>query len=294
MPVTEETAGRQVPTLRPVQEWERGFTVVLAPLDEEAPTAHQLVRLCEIARMDEETARAFLAARVSLPVARVGTAAEAGLVARLLGAADLGAAVLPDERLALDRQTRRVREIRLGPASLDALVLWGAWDSLPRDEVALAVEGRVVGTKVEIVEGAGRGRRGASDPGETAQFFVETHVVDVYGPTLERSFRVKADSFDFACLGVPPGPRLDDNVAALTGLLSQYLGPSRYDASYSRVARLVGHAWPAESQVQSHGLKRRGDFRKYTRSSVTTDGLAQFTRYSRMLYALSGLAGAET
>jgi hypothetical protein len=280
LPVTAESAGQQVPILRPVEEWERGFTVVLAPLDEEAPTARQLARLSEIARVDEGAARAFLDARTSLPLVRVATEGEADIVARLLGASDLGATVVADAELTLDRQTRRVRELRLGPTALEAHVLWGEWEAVPRDEIALAVEGRVVGSTVEIVEGTGRKR--GSEIEDTSEYFAENYVVDIYGASLEHSFRVKADSFDFSCLGAQPALRLDENVSALAALLASYLGASRYDASYSRVARLLANAWPIESRVRSYGLSPRGDFRKYTKSFVTKDALTHFTRYSRM------------
>ena len=290
LPVTDESAGRQVPILRPVEEWERAFTVVLAPLDEQAPTTFQLERLCEIAGLEEEAARAIVAARISLPLVRVGTAAEADLVARLLGAADLGATVMPDADLALDRRTRRVRELRLGPTELEVRVLWGEWETVPRDELTLAVEGRVVASTVELVEGAGR-KRGVTDLEDMSEYVAENYVVDLYGTSLEHSYRIKADSFDFSCLGPHPSLRLDENVAALAMLLAEYLGPSRYEASYSRVARLLGNAWPVESRVRSHGLSPRGDFKKYTKSFVIRDALTQFTRYSRMQYLLSGVTG---
>ncbi len=289
LPVTAETIDRQVPITRPVEEWEHGFSVVLAPVDADEPTPHQLARLCEIARMDEEMAKAVLAARVPLPVLRVATVAEAELSARLLDAAGLRSSVLADDDLGLDHQTRRVRELNLGPQMFQVRLLWADWERMARGSLVLAVEGRIVATKIEIVETARRGRK--LDLTDTSQYFVESYVVDLYGPTLEQSYRVKADSFDFSCLGAPPSPRLEENVAAFGELLSTYLGPSRYDASYGRVAKLVEHAWPAASQVQSLGLSRRGDFKKYTRSSLTTDGLGQFTRYSRMRYALSGLTG---
>src|ERR1041385_7609087 len=101
LPVTESSASIQVPTLRPVEEWEKGYSVILAPLDAAAPTTEQLARLCEITRMEEPTARAVFDARAPLPVARVPSEGEAGLVMRLLGGADLGASILADADLEL-------------------------------------------------------------------------------------------------------------------------------------------------------------------------------------------------
>jgi hypothetical protein len=286
LPVTDATAAVQVPTLRAVEEWESGFSVVLAPLDERAPTARQVERLAEVTRMEPERARAILASRASLPVVRVASEHEAALVARLLGEADLGASVVADAALELGRHLRRVREVRLADAALEIRVLWGDWVSIARDDLVAVVEGRVVSTKTDLLEGVGR-KRGAPDLVESSQYFVESSVADLYGPSLETSFRVKAESFDFACLGGKPSHRLDENFAALGRTLERFVGPSRYDASFQRVARLLDHAWPRASRVDARGLGRRGDFKKYTVSSVTSDGLAQFDRYSRTKYALA-------
>jgi hypothetical protein len=279
-----------VPILRPVEEFEPGFSVVLAPLDREAPTDRQFARFCEITHMEDETARAVFAARISLPVARVPTEGEADLVARLLGESDLGATVVADTALELGRTVRRVREVRLGPEQIEARVLWGDWITLSRDEIVLAVEGHVVSTRVDITEAAtGRGRK--LDVFDTSQYFLESYAIDLYGASIDSSIRIKADSFDFGCLGWQPSPRLDENIAALAELLREYIGASRYDASFGKIAKLLEHAWPSASSFQSKGLLWRGNFKRYTTSSVTTDAAGQFNKYSRMRYVLTNAAG---
>lgn len=285
MPVTDVSAGVLVPNLRPVEEWEPGFTVVLAPLDAEAPTSRQVTRLAQIAGIDEGVAEAIFRARTPLPVARVGTTEEAGLVTRLLGESELGVTVLSDGDLALRVRSRRVRELRFRGTELDLQVLWGDWVTVNRDAIDLAVEGRIVDTKVEIVEGLGR-KRGTLDVKDTAQFYSESYAIDLYAGSIDESFRLKPDCFDYTCLGIQPGPRLDENVVELGRQLRAWLGSSRYDSAYRSVAKLLDPAWPPASHVVAGGLLRRGDFKKYTRSSVTTDALTQFTRYSRMRFAL--------
>jgi hypothetical protein len=285
MPEVEGSAAPRVPTLRPVEEWERGHTVVLAPLDADGPTASQTARLCEATRMELETAEAILAARTSLPVARVSTSGEAELVARLLGDEDLGATIVSDDALGMRDQLRRVRELRFTEETLELELLWGGRAAIARDEIAAIVEGRIVTTRVDLIEGAGR-RSTSRDLVDASQTHSEASFVDVYGPSLDESYRIKTDSFDFGCVG-RPSHRLDENVAALGRALARFAGASRYDAAYSRLVRLLDHAWPRASRVDSRGLARKGDFRKYTASAVITDGQAQFTRYSRMRYALA-------
>jgi len=282
LPVTEFSASFQVPVLKPIEDWESGQSVVLAPLDQPEPTPRQVHRLAEVAHIEEADARAMLDSRRSLPVARVGTRDEADLIARLLSETDLGLSVVSDESLELDAMLKRVRAIRLEPDRIAVNVLWGEWDELPREDVVVAVEGRIVATQVDIVEGRGK-KKGSSDVVDTAQYYKESYAIDVYGPTLDRGFRIKPDSFDFASVIDEPGIRLDENFFELGNILSLYFGKSRYDASFDKVSRHLAHAWPPASHVNSHGLSRRGDFKKYTTSSVTTDGMGQFNRYSRLM-----------
>ncbi len=285
LPVTEDTVDLQVPTFKPVEEWESGVTVVLAPFEGLEPTPHQVARLRDIARLEDDVAAAFFGARCSLPVARVSSQNEAELVRQLLSAAGLQSTLVADDPLALDVPPKRVREIRLTPSALEMSVIWSDWTSLPRESVALVVEGRVVSTTVELVEGA-RSRR-KTEVANSSHTFSESRIVDIYGATVSECFRIRGDSFDFSCLGERPSFRLDDNIVALRSLLMQYLGENRYDTTFSSVAKLLEHAWPQRSLVRSFGLSPRGDFKKYTRSAVTTDALAQFSRYSRTLFALA-------
>src|SRR5687768_10707431 len=100
LPVTESALDAQVPVLRQLEEWERGFNVVLAPLDAGPPTERMVGRLADVTGLENDLARVVLEARTALPVARVGTAQDADLVARILGAADLATSVVADAELA--------------------------------------------------------------------------------------------------------------------------------------------------------------------------------------------------
>lgn len=286
LPVTDFSAGVQVPNLAPVEEWERGYSVIVAPLDDQGPTDRQVLRLMEIARVEEPLAQAILASGMSLPVARVATRDEAELVARLLGEAEFGTTILDDLTLELRERSRRVREIRFAGDTIDLLVLWGDWVSVRRDDIQVVVEGRMVDTTVEILEGATR-KRGMLDVHDTSQFFQESYAIDLYAGSISQSFRLKPDIIDYTCLGIVPSPILETNVAELSRQLRQWIGPSRYDAGYRSVAKLLEPAWPPASRVHSGGQHRKGDFKKYTRSSVTTEAVTQFTRYSRMRFALT-------
>lgn len=286
LPVTEFSAGVQVPNLAHVEEWERGFSVVIAPLDTDGPTERQVSRLSEIARLDDAMARAILASGLSLPIVRVATEDEAALVARLLGDAELGTTILDDHTLSLRERSRRVREIRLGDDTIDLLVLWGDWVTVQREAIQIVVEGRMVDSTVEILEGASR-KRGVLDVQDTSQYFQESYAIDLYAGSLAESFRLKPDIFDYTCLGIVPSPMLETNVVELTRQLRQWVGSSRYDGAYRSVAKLLETAWPPASRVNSGGQRRKGDFKKYTRSSVTTEALTQFTRYSRMRFVLT-------
>jgi hypothetical protein len=285
LPVTESTLDVQVPVFRRLEEWERGFNVVLAPIDVGPPTEHMVDRLSEVTGLEPEVAQAVLEAKTPIPVARVATAQDAGVVARLLGAADLAASVVADDELAVERITRRVRALRFGDSALGVLVALGDWVEVPLEDIVACVEGRLVASRVEIVEATGR--RSRRDLVEASEFYSEAFVFDLYGRTLDESYRIRAESFDFGCLEGKPAPFVEANVKRLAGELAAYLGPSRFDASFASVSKLLAHAWPAATRSTSQGLARKGDFRRYSVSAVDTDVLTQFTRYSRLRYALS-------
>lgn len=284
LPETEAALDAQVPVLRPLEEWERGFNVVLVPLDREA-TDREIERLAEVAAMEESLARTVLAWRAPVPVARVVSDREAEQVVRLLDAASLAATIVPDADLGLERTIRRARSLRFGEDRLEVLVFLGDWVSLDRGDIVLAVEGRVTSTRVDIVEAAGQKRK--RELVETSEYFSELFVIDIYGPSLEESVRIRAEGFDFGCLGGRPAPFVEANVNRLVEELSRYVGPSRFDSGFRETAKLLGHAWPPAARSSSRGLAVRGDFKRYTVSAVETDALSQFTRYSRLRYRLS-------
>jgi hypothetical protein len=288
LPVTDESSAVQVPAIRPVEEWEKGFTVVLAPLDSSAPTEAQVARLCEVTKMEEDLARLALDARVSVPVVRVPSRAEAELVARLLGASDLGATLVADDDLELGTISRRVRALELDGDSVRVHVLWGERTTLRRSDIACVVEGRVVTSTVELLESTTKGRRGQKELVESSEFFDERFVFDIYGPALESSFRIKAEAFDFSCLGGRPAPTVETNFERLAATLAAFFGSSRLDRSFRSLVRVLDHAWPATSRVASRGLARRGtSIKKFSASVIERDGLGQFARYSRMRYAMA-------
>jgi hypothetical protein len=288
LPVTEESSSVQVPILRQVEDWEKGFTVVLAPLDAETPTDGQIARLCEVARMEEDLARTTFAVRTSVPLVRVPTRQDAELVARLLGASDLGATVVADDDLALSTIARRIRSLEFNGDDLTIEVLWGGKHTIARSDFSCLVEARVVSSTVELLESTGKTRTGQKDLVETSEFFDESFVLDVYGPTLELSFRIKAEAFDYGCLGVPVAPNVETNFARLSMTLGAFVGQSRHDKTYGRLARVLDHAWPTTSRVSSRGIARRGaTIKKFSASLVERDTLAQFTRYSRMRFAMA-------
>jgi hypothetical protein len=285
LPVTEATSSVQVPTLRTVEDWEQGFTIVLAPLDSESASEAQVARLCEVARFEEEIAVEALGARVPVPVARVPQLSDAELVVRLLGASDLGATIVADKDLAMGAIARRVRAVHFEANRLRLDVLWGDGAAIGRGDIVCAVEGRVVTSTVEILESTGKSRRGHRELVDTSEFFAERFVIDLYGPTLDESYRIKADAFDYGCLGERPAPTLETNFARLRDALATFVGQSRYDRDFVRLSRIVDRAWPASSRVSSRGIARRGtSVKKYSASVIERDAHTQFDRYSRMRY----------
>jgi len=287
LPVTEESSSVQVPILRPIEDWEKGFNVILAPLDAAEPTDAQVARWCEVTRFEEPLAREALLSRVAVPVARVPNVEDAELFVRLLGVSDLGASIVADDQLAMTTRARRVRAVHFESDSLTLDVLWGTSAVVSHADLVCAIEGRIVSSTVEVLESTGKSRRGQKELVDTSEFFDERFVIDLYGPTLDESFRIKADSFDYGCLGSRPAPNVETNFARLREALGGYIGRSRYDNDFSRLVRIVDQVWPATSRVSSRGIARRGtSVKKFSACMIERDTSSQFDRYSRLRYAM--------
>ncbi|HEX8068687.1 MAG TPA: hypothetical protein VF546_01965 [Pyrinomonadaceae bacterium] len=271
------------PALRALEAWEQGFNVVLHARAEDAPELppETVAEAARLLRLEPDLFARVLAARTPLPVACAASAEEAAFVERRLGALGLACAVVADETLGVAAQPpQRVRRFEFDDAGLTA---WSGAEGAPQTvawgELVLLVVGRISRRQIEIEERGGRRARG--EIVATREFYEDESVLDLYTDEPARNWRVRAESFDYNCLGAGKSLLAAENFARLVAALRARAAAVVCDEDYQGLRHLLAAAWPAAEETAS-GL-RRGRPGRLNREAITTvSNETQFTRYGRL------------
>lgn len=279
------------PTLRPLEEWERGFNIVLAPCADSAdvhPRGDSLAEAAALVRLSPEQLREMCGAGVALPLARTAEREEAELLEHRLCGLGLKVEIVADEDLAVEeRPPWRVRRMRFDE---NWLAGWsqaeGGESKVAWNEIRLVVVGRIFRKRIEVEERLRRGGGGAA--AEAREFVEDEGVLDLYFAGGDDHWRVAAENFDYSCLGARKSLLAAENFALLAEELRARAQAARFDDSYRRVRHWLQFAWPPAEQTAAGGLRRAG-LARYSKEAVTSvSNEAQFTRYGRLLNRLAG------
>jgi len=281
LPLTETTVNLQKPALRPLEKWEQGYNNILLPptanlTDENRAEAADLLRL-GAADLDR-----ILSSKIPLPLARAATIDEATLVQRRLSNLGIKSDIMPDPESAAAAAIK-VRALEIDDDGINAYqtpetpglkILWV--------DVLLLVVGRVIVKRVELKEQ--KSGRSQNRILESSEFATDETVVDVYTTKQTTPYRIKANSFDFTCLGTRKGLLASENISTLLRLLCDHAPQAGYDDSFNSVRKSLEAVWPSEQQSESSGWRRERPG-KYTVGSVAElSNETQFQRYSRLRY----------
>lgn len=149
------------------------------------------------------------------------------------------------------------------------------------DEIKLVVSGRLHFEMREIEQKRSRAKRLIDE----REILSDVAVLDIYPRTDKRGWRIRADNFDFSCLGAAKRLTAFENFTALTSLLSEQAATAVFDDSYLRVRRALDSVWPSEPDTRTKD-SRRNAFGDFDSSVTSTNNQLQFTRYSRLLRQL--------
>jgi hypothetical protein len=252
---------------------------VRLPASEEAEAA-----LASALRIEIEEARAFISVGKRVPLARSQTRHEADLIEALVRTCGLKASVVADEDLKLDYSLPRARRITRGDDGFEIHHSGGSLLLQP-SEIRLLVIGALRNTRVDYTEGIAGMRAQTGVVLDTAEFRSDELLLDVYATALERSFRIKADAFDYSGLVRPLSFRAEMNFQAVVSALHEAAPQAQVEDDFARIRRLLARAWPERSRVESRGVRRAGlSHRPVAQSSIISDNRDQFDRYSRLMF----------
>lgn len=280
LPVTRIEAA---PSQRAIDNADRAFNTVLDPVrlaaSEEAEAA-----LATALRVEPDEARAFIGVGKRVPLARSQTRHEAELIAALVRTCGLKASVVADEELRLESELIRARRITRDQHEIKIDHVGGSF-TLPLSEISLFVMGALRNTRVDYTEGVAGMRAQSAAVLDTSEFRTDAVLLDVYSSSLEKSFRIKADAFDYSGLVWPLSFRAEMNFQVAVSALHGAAPHAVIDDDFARIKGLLARAWPERSRVESRGVKRAGlAYRPVAQSSVISDNRDQFDRYSRLMF----------
>lgn len=280
LPVTKiETA----PAQRVIDSSELAFNTILEPALEAAP-ARAAEQLAAALKIEPGEARALIESRKPVALARSQTRQEAEMIAELVRSCGLAARVVADEDLKLNRELIRARRITPTANGIQVQHRDGAL-AVASSDVRLLVVGNLRNTRVDFTESKAGMRSRASTVLDTAEFFSEETLLDVYTSELGESFRIKADGFDYSGIVQPLSFRAEVNFGSLIDALRRVAAGARIDRDFAEVSSLFSGAWPERSRTESGGVKRTGlAYRPVSKSSVIKDNRDQFDRYSRLMF----------
>jgi hypothetical protein len=285
LPVTAESEAFRRPTLRKLEEWERGFNIVHSPRGvEESLSPDALAEAADLLRLEAAQLSACVEARAALPLARAATEEEAELITRRLGALGLTVEAVADEDLGASKLPKRIRALEIGG---DELVGRGGPDEESRGvawgDVELFVVGRIFTKRVEVEEVKKR-LKGRQELIDARELLFDEAVLDIFDASREGAagWRIMAESFDYSCLGAGKGLLARDNFDRLVGMLRARAASAGFDGDYARLRHLLAAVWPQAERTESLGLRRSRPGRLSTEAVTIASNEAQFTRYSRL------------
>ena len=268
------------PLQRNIETTEYAFNTVLERFHGSA--SETAGALAAALRLDLDEAEGFVSAGKPIPLARSQTRSEAEMIAELVRSCGLKATVIADEDLKPEQELLRARRLLLTEDKIETSHSTGEI-SLAKADVRVLVFGVLKDTRMDYTEGiSARRGEGVLD---TSEFRSDETVLDVYGTSLEESFRIRSDAFDYSGLVTPLSFRSQVNFEAAVSMLRAALPQAVFDNDYKAIQHLLERAWPERTRNETRGFKRTGlAFRSVAQASVLSDNRDQFERYSRLMF----------
>lgn len=270
------------PPQRNIDTGELAFNAILEPRGSFANET-VLESLAFALQLEMAEARALIDCPGPVPIARSQTRQEAEMICALVRSCGCRAAVMADEEMRLQDELLRARRLAIVGTEI-CVTHSGGTLVLARSEVRLLVFGELSNKRIDYIEGIGEKRRAAGVL-DSSEYRSEETMLDVYAESLNRSFRIKSDSFDYSGLVSPLSFRSDLNFKSAVSALGEALPHATVENNFGRMGRLLERAWPERTRKETHGFKRTGlSFRSVAQASAISDNRDQFERYSRLLF----------
>ena len=287
LPLNEKSAALRRPTLRRLEEWEKGFNVICLPDETEDVPSAILTEMATLLRLDTALIAEVAKARQPLPLARAATGEEALMILERLRALGLQTETISDEELAVESSPpKRVRKLDLGGEELNLQsALGGESQAIEWAEVILFVQGQIFTKQIEVEEQ--RARPGAeTEIVATRELIADETMLEIYTAESDGNWRIVAEGFDYSCLGEHKTLLAKDNFVTLMKRMRALAPAARFDGDYRVIRHLLDFVWPPSERTESRGLRRERPGKFNTEAAVRVSNEKQFTRYGRLCHLL--------
>ncbi len=263
--------------LRPLENFERGFNLILRPVPDNNDIAEKAARFLGA---DTEAIERIFSVGEPLPIARVESETIADTVRDGLAAFGCETWTLSDEYLTPNDPPRRLREIHFHTDELELIAFNASRVSkIPYDQVTTIVLGMLTSSKIQTTEKKKRGERQLV---EQIQYSGDELILDIYSAEHPLGFRVLPSGFDFSTLGGDRELLAGRNIIKLAEKLRETIPAARYSDSYGSLRHALRAVWEFDDRKDSLGLKRVGLGRMDKQNLTTTGNMTQLNKYSRL------------
>lgn len=276
--VSEEFADRVKLNLRKLENWEKGFNVVMLPVENEnAAAAAELSKMLSI---ENDFFLQMVRSRRPLPVARVESEGEVEAIMMAFSKHGLECRLLSDTDLDHDNPPSRLRWLEFGDGSIILQPFNTVSEvKLSAADLDLVVTGRIFASKIETSQKRKKRKTTTTSESQTSS---DEKVIDLYSKGNAAGWRIPAHGFDFSCLGGDKSLLAGENMNTLAAKLKAYLPHARFVDDYSQIREFLDDVWAIQFTKDSLGI-RRSVFRGNTFGTVvSSDNQIQFTKYSRL------------
>lgn len=272
------------PSLRKLEEWEKGFNVIFQPNNvlENFDRTSEAARLLHLEKNEIEK---ILNTNLPLPLARAETQTEAEVLTRNLQELGIESKIIRDEILNIDKLPKRLRGLEFYEDRI-ILILFNTDEivEIPFQDISLLVVGSVFERKIEATESMKK--KDDKKVLENSEISNDELLIDIYSKNDSQGFRIESKGFDFSCLGNEKTLFAKENMPKLIEKLKTLAVNAKFSAEYKDIREQLGKVWEVSSRSDSKGLER-STMGKLSRTNVTTvSNLTQFTRYSRLQWHL--------
>lgn len=280
--ISAEQTEHLKPSLRKLEDWEKGFNIILQSKDEDG---FKINEIADLLHLEKEDVQRILNAKIALPLARAESLTEAEVLAKKLKEFGVENRIISDEDLNSDKAPRRLRGIDFYDDKL-ILILFNADEiaEIPYSEIKLIVTGAYFERKIEATESLKK--KDDKKVLESRELSNDEMLIDIYSKNDSVGYRIESKGFDFSCLGSEKSLFAKENMPKLADQLRIVSANGHFSDDYLKLREAIGKVWTVSERTDSLGLERKGIVGLKRTNVTTVNNLIQFTKYSRLQWHL--------